>query len=263
MEEIVVDSHIQMPKCMLKRFENEHHSFFYYDVEKSYFGHSGHARSLNTKKGFFSFDAEQFLNDNYEKPFAELLKTVDAITIDPPGGNIDSVFDYRAKRFVNALIARNPAFIERIRKCSGLSKMLSDQQLNDLGVVIGLAAEEESGLLEEYGTTIAVNLSSTPLVLPICGAYIVALNGFEHIFLPVSPQRAIVFIEAKGKGSIISNGIVHPYALEDEIIIDELNRAAFSTQCKYGNGYVVSPQKTPLIKAKSEIDRKSDSALGT
>jgi len=29
-----VDSHIQMPKCVLKRFEDKAHRFCYYDVDK-------------------------------------------------------------------------------------------------------------------------------------------------------------------------------------------------------------------------------------
>ena len=31
-----VNSHIQMPRFLLARFENEHHSFFYYDVPKRF-----------------------------------------------------------------------------------------------------------------------------------------------------------------------------------------------------------------------------------
>ncbi len=33
-----VNSHIQMPRFLLARFENAHHSFYYFDVEKRFIG---------------------------------------------------------------------------------------------------------------------------------------------------------------------------------------------------------------------------------
>lgn len=63
---------------------------------------------------------------------------------------------------------------------------------------------------------------------------------------PVTPQKAVVFIEETGKNSIINSGIVNLYTIDntDDLLI--FNKAAFSTQCAHGNGYVVSPQKEPL-----------------
>ncbi len=93
MSEMLINSHIQMPESALKRFENQHHQYYYYDVEGQFIGNHGHASSTNTQHGFYSRDVEEFLNANIETPFSNLMKTVDEIHIDPPQGHIDAVFD--------------------------------------------------------------------------------------------------------------------------------------------------------------------------
>ena len=145
-----------------------------------------------------------------------------------------------------ALIVRNPDCISRSQTYSELSS-LSAQQLRDLGVVAGLAAETDRDFLSDYGTTIAVNLTEVPLVLPTCGIYIQNFYTFDHIILPVSPQKAIVFIEERGKNTIIHDGIVQLYAINNEHTIQSFNKNAFSTQCRYKNGFIISSEKTALM----------------
>ncbi len=181
-----------------------------------------------------------------------MLKTVDEISIEPPRGHIDSVFDYAAKRFVYALVARNPDNIDRIKECPFLTDFLSERDSRDAGMMLGFAAETEREFLAGYGTTIAVNMTDVPFILPTCGAYYIQLRGIEHIMLPVSPKKAIVFVEEKGKGVIIHDGIVHPYRVDDVRDVQAFDEAAFSTQCRYGNGYVVSPSRAALENARQK-----------
>ena len=94
MEEKLIDSHIQMPKSVLKRFEDKNHRFYYFDVKGGFIGNNGHSGKINTKQGFYSKEAEEFLNKNIEKPFSELFEVIDGISIDPPQGHIDAAFDY-------------------------------------------------------------------------------------------------------------------------------------------------------------------------
>lgn len=249
MPEIEINSHIQMPESVLKRFEYQHHQFYYYDVTKGFIGNHGHANSTNTQRDFYSRDIEEFLGANVETPFGDALKIVDEISIEPPRGHIDSVFDYTAKRFVYALVARNPDNIGRIEEFPFLTDFLSERDSRDAGMMLGFAAETERELLAGYGTTIAVNLTEMPFILPTCGVYYIRLREFEHIVLPVSPKRAIIFVEERGKDAIIHDGIVHPYRIDDVCDVQVFNKAALSTQCRYGNGYVVSPDKGALENA--------------
>ena len=258
-EEEKSNSHIQMPKCVLKRFENQHHQYYYYDVEKDSIGNHGHATTINTEQGFYSKEAEMLLSANIEKPFSEVCRRIDKIDINPPRGHIDAQFDYFAKRFIYALFARNPDSIDRINRFPFFSAFLSSQQLHDIGMMLGLAAEQERDFLAGYGTTVAVNATEVPFILPTCGAYSIHMLGFEHIIMPVSPKKAIAFIEPNGKDSIIHDGIVNPYRIDIEHDIHALNIGAFSTQRSYGNGYVVSPRRDALEDAFRDTAKYSQS----
>ena len=249
-----IDSHIQMPKSVLKRFEDQHHRYYYYDVRRRFIGTNGHAGSTNTELGFYSLEVESFLNANVETPFSDLFTIIDEISIDPPSGNINAEFDYAAKRFVYALIARNPTAIDRIKKDSLINDLLSPQQIHDLGMMLGFAAETERDFLSNYGTTIAINSTEVPFILPTCGTYQLPLEGVLHILLPVSPQKAIVFVEENGTDSIIHNNIVHPYHITDGQDVGVLNTVAFSAQCTLGNGFVISSTRTALENAQNEVN---------
>ena len=241
-----------MPESVLKRFENQHHQYYYYDVKQGFIGSHGHAGSTNTQLGFYSRETEELLNANVEKPFSDLFRIVDEISVDPPRGHIDSIFDYTAKRFVYALVARNPDNIDRIMEYPFFTDYLTPQQLRDAGMMLGLAAEAERDFLADYGTTVAVNTTDIPFILPTCGVYFMRMGNIEHIVLPLSPKKAIVFVEPNGKDTVIHEGIVHPYRIDNDRHIHMFNKGASSTQCRYGNGYVVSPDKAALEDALRE-----------
>ena len=241
----LIDSHIQMPKCMLKRFE-ENNRFYYYDVIQEHIGNNGHAKSLNTEKGFYSEDIESFLSITLENPFRELLTQADMISSDPPKGNIDLIFDYKAKLFVYSLAARNPSTIKQISKLFRFQEDMLQQDINSLGMMLGIDSLASTHFLDSYGTTIAENKTDIPFVLPTCGTYTCVFNGFEHIVFPISPKKAIVFIEEKGKKLIIHDGIVHLYSVNDSNTINEFNICAVKTQQKYGNGFVICADKGTL-----------------
>ena len=247
------DSHIQMPKCALKQFEDVHHKFYYFDVEKGIIGTNGHAGSTNTEENYFSLNIEQFFSSNFEKPYSDLFEQVCEISYDPPQGHIDDTFDYVAKRFVYALLSRNPGNIEERFGNPILREYATEQELHDLGVVTALAAEVQRDFLKDYGTTVIVNSTEVPFVLPTCGIYQVIIHGFNHVILPVSPEKAVAFIEEKGKSRVISDGIVRVYSITQEKDITVFNNTAFSTQTEYGFGFVVSPRKEPLEIAKRVI----------
>ena len=178
-----------------------------------------------------------------------MFQQVDEITCDPPRGHIDSAFDYAAKRFVYNLNARNPQTIEKRFGNPILKEYAAERELHDLGAMVGLASEVERGFLEDYGTTVVVNTTGIPFVLPTCGVYYLKIRDYFHAILPVSPEKAIAFIEEQGIESIISNGIVQVYSIDQENDITFFNNTAFTTQVEYGVGFVVCPEREPLENA--------------
>ena len=64
-----VNSHIQMPKEVIKRFHNQYKLCCYYDVKGNFVGTKGTAESLNTAWGFFSARTEHYLGEKNRNTF--------------------------------------------------------------------------------------------------------------------------------------------------------------------------------------------------
>lgn len=236
-----------MPKYILKCFETKG-KFFYYDIVKNYIGTDGKAHSFNTEFGFYAKETEDFLSGFVETPFGKIKELISKNSWDSQG-TIDSCFEAKAKLFVYALSSRNPDSIQRMANLFLIPEGLTSQESHKLGLMVGLTSLTLDDPLSEYGVTVAVNRTNIPFVLPMCGLYFVKFNGFEHAVFPLLPDKAIVFIEQKGKSTIIHDGIVHPYSISDPQFIESLNKCAVKTQCAIGNSYVVSPDRKALENA--------------
>ena len=77
----MVNSHIQMPRVLLKRFHNSNNRFFYYDVKKHIIGINGTAKSTNTELDYYSQPTEDYFRDNIETPFGELLTYIEKMEL--------------------------------------------------------------------------------------------------------------------------------------------------------------------------------------
>ena len=72
---MVVNSHIQIPKFILKNFADQNGTLFQLDA-KSMQITPGRAKSLNTKKGYFSNEIEEMMERFFETPFSKVLKSL-------------------------------------------------------------------------------------------------------------------------------------------------------------------------------------------
>ena len=67
-----MNSHILIPKVILKHFALQGGSLFYYDI-KSGEVKRGYAATLNTQKGYYSSEVEKFLSANIESPMGKII----------------------------------------------------------------------------------------------------------------------------------------------------------------------------------------------
>lgn len=248
----IISSHIQMPKSVLRRFE-KNARFYYYDVEKRIIGSNGHAKSLYTESGYYSQETEDFLRDNIETPFGQLLKFIDSVDFDKPSFSINSDFDATTKRFAYALISRSPTLLPALEKKSIFFQLLPEQQQHDIAVVAGITVAQMQDLFTNYTTTIAINRTSIPFVLPVCGLYTISIFSHDHIVLPTSPRVAIVLVPEEAKKHIIKGDLIFLYSLEENTAIYSFNRGACKTQLQQGYGFIVSPEKGVLEHGIQEI----------
>lgn len=246
MSEKEINSHIQMPRCVLKRFEDEYHRFFYYDVSKNIIGSNGHAKTTNTQSGYYSDKAEQYLSDDIEAPFSKVLQFVDRTDFDAPVFQVDNNFSTNVKSFVYALLARDPKLLSQINSNSMFYQFLPKQSQHDFAAVEGIRLARENGFFDAYNVTFSINKTIKPFLLPICGIYSYKIKDVIHINLPITPQIAITLVAPKEVPALIKDNIISMYLIEEELILKRLNGFAFKTQCNTGWGYVISPEKNVL-----------------
>lgn len=251
MSKKTINSHIQMPKTVLKRFE-KNNRFCYYDVCKDIIGTNGHARSLNTEVGYYSAEIENFFRDNIETPLVQMLKFIESVDMEKYDFSITAEFDAVIKNFAYALIGRSPRIIPGLEKSSKFFPGLPEQLKRDVSAVASTSWATYEDFLGEYTTTLVVNKSPKPFVLPTLGIYSVSLWKCAHLIIPINPDTAVALVPKEAKDRILSNNTIMLYKLESEDDINIFNRAAFRTQLHQGYGYVVAQEKQQLIELAEE-----------
>lgn len=251
-----INSHIQMPKLLLKRFENKNHCFYYYDVKKGVIGSNGHAKSLNTELGYYSAEVEEYLNNYVETPLSDLLSQIDCINFDASSFDMPPKIAVLIRRFIYSLIARSPKMIPEIKKKSIYYQFLAPQAQHDYAVCEGMSIAENMGILNDWFVTFAVNKTTTPFVLPMFGIYNFKYESVDMALLPISPYKSILLVKNDGLRLFLHDGILSMILIVDDAQMDWFNEQAFSVQFSAGYGYVVSPDKASLIKCVKQKTNK-------
>ena len=241
-----VKSHIQLPKFLLARFENEQHKFFYYDVKRKYIGTNGHAKTMNTEPGYYPDEIEKFLNNELEQPFSKILKFIDSIDLDTPYFTMTNMDKNNIKQFLVSLIVRSPLFIKSLYENSVYFHDYSQTDQHSLAITQGIAALKNAKIYDDYCVTLTVNKTEKPFILPICGLFYYSLNGYTHVSLPVSPKIAITMIEPSSIRFIEKEGATRLYLINQEKHAIQFNGFAFQQQCIEHYGCVISPSKDAL-----------------
>lgn len=244
-----MNSHIQMPKAILKNFVNEHETFNYYDVVKGYIGTKGTAGSTNTKQGYYSNEVETILNKEVETPVSILVTKIKRMR----GGN-SFILDQKNRQIIynyaNSLFFRDPIYYKEMLTYSKTIILFSEQQQRDLCVLSGLSCNSQ--IQSNYSITILFNRTSIPFVLPICGIYPLKKNGEIYFISPVTPHEAIIFVNNKNFDELIDkDGNLNTLYVDDEYTIERMNLRAFEEQCNRKWGVIVSTQYDLLYQLKN------------
>lgn len=253
-----IKSHIQMPRLLLKRFHNEHDSFYYYDIAKCCIGTRGTAKSTNVEFGYYSADIEEYLNDNIETPFSQLLNLIDKIDFGKDTFQLPTSFHQTAYNFLYSLIVRDPSMLQAINGSSTFFQFLPPQNRHDYAVVQGMTIAREKQIFSDYLVTFTINETHIPFVLPIGGIYNYSLNRHSIINLPISPQIAISFVHNSYAERLIHNeSTVSMFLISDCKKIMQLNEIAFQSQLKQNWGVIITPTKSELERLVALLLPKS------
>ena len=252
----MINSHIILPKFLLKNFEIDH-SFWYYDIDGYYIA-KGYASSFNTEKGYYSEEMEQILNSTVETPFSNLLKRYRSSVRDDDEFEMSTDDIQFIKRFFYSLLCRNPQMVEQVKKSSVFFQFLPETDQHDYAAFAGIMEGEQQDLFKEYDATFFVNRTEIPFVLPNCGMYNLNLKNVPAIAFPVSPD--IMFALGKAMGEKKGNVVVLPRGLITEaMVIRRMNMQAMKQQISMNSGgRIICSQKEELERLKANRDNGKD-----
>ena len=241
-----VCSHIQMPKCVLKNFQNEKQTIFYYDFLSSEIKR-GRAKTINTEFGYYSEATERYLRDNIETPFGRIMNLIKEITINPQF-RVDPNTQSITFRFLHALLCRGPEMMVSINKNSIFYQFLSPQEQHDYAVIFGLALADKVRFYDDYFITFSINDSYVPFVLPMQGLYSYTFSQSKYTCLnfPITPKHAITLVHKRHAASFIENRMIKMISVTDPRIAHMLNVRAFMAEKRFNKSYVISNQQKEL-----------------
>ena len=241
----MVDSHIQMPKCILKNFVNEYQSFYYYDVAESEIKMS-RPKSLNAQNGYYSSRVEHMLQRIVESPLGNILKYVKENDFSEPI-DIPNNFENIAMTYIHSLIARAPHMYETIEKHSIFLQFVSsfnETDKHDFAVDTVLEEAKNNSPFENYIITMLVNKTEIPLLLPMGGMY----SYGDFVCAPISLNRAIALVKCNSDlcNKLIDGEQCKVLMVENESVLHQMNRFAIKAEVSHNKQHVVSVDKVLL-----------------
>ncbi|MBE6732280.1 MAG: DUF4238 domain-containing protein [Ruminococcaceae bacterium] len=248
-----VNSHIQMPKFVLRRFNNSYNNICCYDVKNNKIVIKGNAKSINTEYNYYSDPFEKDLSKNIEKPFSDILAYIDKIEFNKEKVSISDIYIDGIKTFMYALMARDSTAMEKNKENSFYSQFIPIQKRHEFVVTHGIYYAKKKSVFEDYLLTFIVNETEKSFILPIKGLYEFDINGMPAIILPISPTVAICLYDKSFVSDIFDNTETPILKVNKPELIEKMNEVAFITQKQRKYGYVISTQKEELYRIKEKL----------
>lgn len=250
----LVNSHIQMPKLLLKRFHNNYNRFFYYDVQKGIIGTNGTSKSINTEYGYYSPSTEHFLQDYIETPFGKIISYIEKLNFGQDSFCMTSDFEEVTRNFIYALLARDPEMVVEINSNSVFLQFLPERSRHDIAARNGIAFARKNNIFGEYILTFMVNCTKIPFVLPLMGIYGYVINEHSALNLPISPTKALCLVHKDYADRLLhSNGMISMFMINNPEQLKKMNLFAFTAQKRHNWGCVICPQREELDRLKAIV----------
>ncbi len=185
-----VDSHIQLPMCLLKNFRTKER-LYYINIAKNEIINSS-ARNYNTKFGYYSLFFEEYMSNHYEQIIVDLINTVmPFINHEIRKITIINLNDKINKLFLMALF-RNPKYVEEINKKSIFAQIIDGGYNSEFLALIG---EEKINFIKGYTPVPLVNDTSKGMVtVRSLVSNLKIDNGIECMVMTLHPKFAIALV---------------------------------------------------------------------
>lgn len=262
---MTVDSHIQIPKGILKHFADHTHRVYYLDTKTEHIGLAG-AKKLGTEYGYYSDKHEQFLNKEIENPLINLGAKVRRLLCDESLTiTLSKEEEMILKRYIAASIARSNLALDAMHKASGKYSqlLLSTQQKHDF--ISGFGATRNNIVyqtFESYYLVILINRTDVNWVVPRNCFYAVSSQELECVVAPISPKCALCLFPPKYVEENIDSFQYRLGVVNDPTFVATMNKRALLYEYLFNQTFVASATKNELEQlrnymrdSKAELDR--------
>lgn len=250
--ERTMNSHIQIPRFILKYFENEKGGVWQLDVDSMTIKR-GHSKSLNTQLGYYSNDTEHLLESLIETPFSRKIKPIKEHDFDISEYTVPDDFSNMVKQFICVLLSRSPNMFNEVLKNSIYLQFASiDEKIKPDIAVRYTIENDNTWIFDDYICTFAVNKSPVSFVLPMCGIYAFKSRECQTIMFPIAPNFALVLLHRNGAEQFIDGSRIQLLLFEEEDVVRYLNVLALKSQRlqnyhkRLGYGWVISNNQYTL-----------------
>lgn len=233
-----MNSHILIPKCVLKKFVNDKQYYFKYDIITDKIT-KAYPKTTNTAPDYFSPKMEKDLSEKIERPLTQLYKYYENFDFDCTESYLDEDTKIIALNYARSLITRNPSFFDFTKNNAIYIQFMSEQNQHDLVVDYSMDSRICGDLFQNIDVSFIINKTQTPFILISNGYYPFILNCEKYVHIPLSTHFGIIL-----KQKDLSDKI--PLFILNEgydKIIDNLNKVAFSTQKKEQTGFIISNRR--------------------
>lgn len=222
-----VDSHVQLPKTLLKHFRTGDNLYFI-DTTKNKIVKSS-ATNYNTKFGYYSLWFEEYLSKNYEKIVTEIIeKTLPFINGEEQSITYKNWNDNVNKLFLMSIF-RSPKQVEDINKHSVFSQLFGSGY--DPEYIAYVGEQMKDNFIKGYKPIPIVNKTEKNIItLKSLVANMFIDGGVGAMVMPLHPKFAIGLVPDKYYDEMTEKQGEQTYMLMDnELEIKKLNKQIYNT----------------------------------
>lgn len=242
-----INSHVQIPRCILKQFEDDKHMLYWYDCSDGRIKR-GHAKTINTIKGYYPEELERYLSEHIEHPIAHVIQTLKSMDNMHPLLAMSDEMKQAIWRYFYAVIQRARNVHTKIEKEAKFLQLFPDDIKRKNAIVWGIEDACYFNLFRGWVINISINTTNEPFVLPLCGFYTFAIQDFNTINIPLTPTYAITLVPVEYMLRYTANGKIKMFSIDDPALAKYLNQRAIKAELESNNVGIVAATRASLCE---------------
>ena len=245
---MLINSHIQIPNCILKQFRSPKSKTVYYLDLNDLRIRSCSSRLLGTEHGYYSKAMEEYLNREIETPFSKIVsETVLFAQKRTEKIFINDAYENTIKKYMTAAMARSRRCLNSFMKASSTAALL-DPQANHDSVVL-FSTLQNGGIntvIQNHEVHLIVNESERVFVVPRNCFYSFEYKECTCYALPISPICVITLVPESYPIDYYGEEACYLHVIDNANTVWEFNCSALNYEMSYNNSFVASARKQEL-----------------